>query len=75
MTPEQLLERPDVRAMFDLSQPTVVLLVAVLQFVADNDSAARLIKYLRDVIAPGSYLMLTHPSNIFAERSAQTLTV
>jgi len=75
MKPEQLLQHPDLRGTLDLSQPIAVLLVAVLHFIGEHDIAARLVKYLRDVIASGSYLILTHPSNIFAERSSRTLAV
>jgi hypothetical protein len=72
---EQLLQHPDLRAMVDLSQPIAVLLVAFLHFIADDDDVAALVRHLRDEMASGSYLVVTHPSNILFERSAETLRV
>jgi hypothetical protein len=75
MRPEQLLQHPDLTSMLDFSQPLAVLLLAFLHFIADDGTAIRLVRYLRDFMAPGSYLIITHASNIFAERSERTLAV
>jgi SAM-dependent methyltransferase len=76
MDPEELLSLPDVQRMLDLRQPVAVLLVAFLHFVDDDKKASGLIGYLRDVLAPGSYLALTHATGVFnPERAANTQTV
>jgi hypothetical protein len=74
--PDTLLRDPDVKRMLDMSQPVAVLLVAFLHLVADDDEAARAVRYLRDAIAPGSCLAITHATDRFnPERSAKTATV
>jgi SAM-dependent methyltransferase len=46
--------------LLDFSQPTVLLLLAVLHFIPDADDAAGIIRTLVDALAPGSYLVLSH---------------
>jgi hypothetical protein len=75
MRPEQLLQHTDLTSMLDFNQPVTVLLLAFLHFITDDSAAASLVRVLREAMAPGSYLVMTHASNIFAERSARTLAV
>jgi hypothetical protein len=58
--PDELLGESDVRAVIDFSKPVAVLLVAVLHFVPDEADPAGSIAKLRDVMAPGSYLVISH---------------
>jgi len=58
--PEQLLARPELRAHLDFTQPIAVLVVSVLHFVADEDRPQAIIGTIRDALAPGSYLVLSH---------------
>ncbi len=58
--PRDLLAHPDLRAMLDLSQPVAVCLVAVLHFVPGTDDAAALVAGLRNALAPGSYMVISH---------------
>jgi SAM-dependent methyltransferase len=58
--PERILGDPGLRAMLDLSRPVAVLMVAVLPFVADADGPSRIVARIRDAVAPGSYLVLSH---------------
>ena len=58
--PDEILGNPDLRALIDLSQPIAVLLVAVLHLLPDDENPAGIVTQLRDAIAPGSYLALTH---------------
>jgi hypothetical protein len=58
--PEQLLARDDVRRLIDFSQPTALLLMVVLHFLADAEDPWRVVATLRDALAPGSYLVLGH---------------
>jgi hypothetical protein len=58
--PEEILEHPDVRAQIDFGQPVAVMLVAILHFIADADDPNTIVARLRDAMAPGSYLAITH---------------
>ncbi len=56
--PEELLRHPDLG--LDLSRPIAVLLVAVLHFVPDEARPYGIVGTLRDALAPGSFLALSH---------------
>lgn len=58
--PDKIIASPDLRALIDLSRPTAVLLVAVLHFITDAENPAGIVEAFRDVLAPGSYLVLSH---------------
>jgi SAM-dependent methyltransferase len=58
--PEGILGHPDVCRLLDLDQPVAVLLVAMLHLIPDEDDPAGIIARLRDGIAPGSYLVISH---------------
>ncbi|GII24503.1 SAM-dependent methyltransferase [Planosporangium mesophilum] len=58
--PAEILGHPEVLQLLDFSQPTAVLLMAVLHFVPDSDDPAGIIARLRDGLAPGSYLAISH---------------
>jgi SAM-dependent methyltransferase len=59
--PEAILGDPVVRGLIDFSQPVGLLLVAVLVFAADADDPWHIVATLRDQLAPGSYLVISHP--------------
>jgi SAM-dependent methyltransferase len=58
--PGELLADPDIRGHLDFRRPVAVLLMAVLHFVSDEDDPAGIIATIRDTVAPGSYLVITH---------------
>jgi len=58
--PEQILAHAETRRLLDLQQPVAVLLVAMLHFVPDDDAAERMVRTLRDALAPGSYIVISH---------------
>lgn len=60
--PELLLEQPEVRRLLDLQKPVAVLLIALLHFVPDDEDAYGLVRRLREAIAPGSYIAISHAS-------------
>ncbi|MFI7703089.1 SAM-dependent methyltransferase [Nonomuraea sp. NPDC049480] len=60
LRPRELLAMPEVTGLLDLSEPVAVLLVSILHFVQDADDPQGMVKILRDALAPGSYLVLTH---------------
>jgi trans-aconitate methyltransferase len=48
--------------LLDLSQPTAVMLIAVLHCIPDSDDPYRLIGDLLAAVPPGSFLAITHPA-------------
>jgi SAM-dependent methyltransferase len=61
--PETILEHPDVRRMLDFDKPVAVLLMAILLFVTEDEDVKRTVRVLRDALAPGSYLAISHPTD------------
>jgi S-adenosyl methyltransferase len=57
--PDAILGSAQVRDTLDLSRPVAVSLIAILQFVVDDDEARRLIERLLEPLAPGSVLALS----------------
>ena len=55
-----LLESAELAALIDPSRPVAVLLVAVLHFVPEEANPAEGLRQLIDVVAPGSYLVISH---------------
>ncbi|WP_149179675.1 SAM-dependent methyltransferase [Streptomyces sp. TRM49041] len=60
--PQDILRSPEVSRLLDLDRPVALLLVAVLHFLEDSDEPHRAVAELRDAMAPGSLLILTHAS-------------
>lgn len=58
--PEELLAHPEVCHLIDFTEPVAVLLVAVLHFVPDTEDPYAAVARLRDAMAPGSHLVLSH---------------
>jgi S-adenosyl methyltransferase len=58
--PDRLLSMPTVRAHIDFGQPVAVLMLAVLHFVADDQDPWSIVARYKSVMAPGSYLAISH---------------
>jgi hypothetical protein len=58
--PRQILGHPELRHLLDLSRPVALLLVAVLHFLPDGGDPAGLVAELRDALAPGSHIVISH---------------
>ncbi|MFE9116591.1 SAM-dependent methyltransferase [Streptomyces sp. NPDC007172] len=58
--PQDILSAVESSQLLDLSRPVALLLVAVLHFVEDQDDPYGAVAALRDALAPGSVLVLTH---------------
>src|SRR3954471_4295420 len=59
---DDLLALPMVAGMIDLHRPVAVLMVAVLHFLSDEDDPFDAVGRMRDRLAPGSFLVLSHAS-------------
>ncbi|MGW0531052.1 SAM-dependent methyltransferase [Streptomyces sp. NPDC003032] len=60
--PRDILGSPEVGSLLDLDRPVALLLVAVLHFVEDAYDPRAAVAELRDGLAPGSLIVLTHAS-------------
>ncbi|MET7571382.1 SAM-dependent methyltransferase [Streptomyces sp. NPDC005492] len=60
--PQEILASAQVRQLIDLNRPVALLLVAILHFVEDADDPYGAVAQLREALAPGSLLILTHAS-------------
>lgn len=60
--PEEICDNPEVSALLDFDRPVALLLVAVLHFIEDSDDPHKAVAALRDILAPGSLLVVTHAS-------------
>jgi SAM-dependent methyltransferase len=58
--PEEILDDPAVHALIDFTQPVAILLVAILPYIDDPDDPEEIVAKLRQVMAPGSYLAISH---------------
>ncbi|MFF1357471.1 SAM-dependent methyltransferase [Streptomyces sp. NPDC058297] len=77
--PREILAAPEVGELLDLDKPVALLLVAVLHFVEDADDPQAAVAELRDALAPGSLLIVTHAAYegipVPAARAAGTVDV
>lgn len=58
--PAGIANDPELLAVIDFSRPVGVLCVAVLHFVTDRENPWASVAYFRDLMAPGSHLVLSH---------------
>jgi S-adenosyl methyltransferase len=58
--PRDLLTCPAVRALIDFEEPVAVLLVAVLHFLEDSEEPWKIVDCIKEHMAPGSYLVVSH---------------
>ena len=58
--PERIFKHPDVRRLIDFDQPVAVLLLGVLHYVAEEQDPQGIMSRIRDAIAPGSHVILSH---------------
>jgi hypothetical protein len=58
--PAKILDDDQTKRLIDFSQPVGLLLVAILHFFPDSDDPFKIVASLRDLLAPGSFLVLCH---------------
>src|SRR6266508_3447761 len=57
---DAILTHPEVTVVIDFNQPLCVLAVAVMHFLSDGENPYEVVARLREAMAPGSYLVLSH---------------
>lgn len=67
--PRAILEHPEVRRVIDFDEPVALLLVAVLHFLTEAERPEEVVATLRDALPDGSFLVLSHATDDFADRS------
>jgi hypothetical protein len=75
--PETILSSPVLTEALDLARPIALSLNAVLHFVADGrpgPSAHQIVELLKDALAPGSALVISHGTLDFAPAEAAEAT-
>jgi trans-aconitate methyltransferase len=58
--PRAILTHPEVTEAIDFTHPVCVLAVAVLHFLTDHENPYAVVAALREAMAPGSYLVVSH---------------
>jgi O-methyltransferase involved in polyketide biosynthesis len=58
--PTSILALPEVHRLLDFRQPIALLLIGVLYFIPEGDDPYSMVTELRDALAPGSYLAISH---------------
>ncbi len=60
--PDKILEHEAVKSLLDFSRPVAVLLLLIVHSIPDDDEAYPAVHTLRQALAPGSYMALSHTS-------------
>lgn len=61
--PHDILDQLVDLDLIDLDEPVAITLISVLHYVMDHEHPAEILAALRDRMAPGSYLAITHGSS------------
>jgi hypothetical protein len=68
--PAAILSDPVLSDTLDLTRPVALMLVSVLHFVVDDETAHHAVRTLLDALPAGSYLVLSHATNDFMPAEA-----
>lgn len=71
--PSTILGNEELRRLLDLGRPVALLLVFVLHFLGDEDRPHDMVAQLRDALAPGSYLVLSHGTSDGMDEAARAM--
>lgn len=67
---EGVMNHPEVARLIDLDEPVALLMASVLQFLSDEDGPEDVVAAYRNLVAPGSALVLSHAADeAFQDRS------
>jgi SAM-dependent methyltransferase len=61
--PDAIMSMPEITGFLDFTKPVGLILNAVIHHVLDEEDPYRIVGRYRDLLASGSYLLLTHFSN------------
>ncbi len=67
--PDEIVAHPDVCRVLDWTRPVGMLAIAMFHFVPDDAEALSIIRFLRDFVADGSYMALTHATSDGVEQA------
>ncbi len=68
--PASVVGHPEVTALIDFSEPVGLLMITVLHFVPASDAPAGVVGSFANVLAPGSYLAISHATHEAAPGAA-----
>ncbi|MCT2589339.1 SAM-dependent methyltransferase [Streptomyces sp. N2-109] len=68
--PQAIVDHPEIRRIIDFDEPVALLLVAILHFLTEAEKPEEVVATLRDALPAGSFLVLSHATDDFADRSA-----
>ena len=63
LKPEEITDSPVTRSLIDFRQPFALLMAAVLHFVPDERDPHGVVARFRELMAPGSALVISHGTN------------
>jgi hypothetical protein len=69
--PAAILASPQVRGILDFAEPMAIMLVSVLQFIPDSDDPVAIVARLCAGAAPGSCLVISHPTSDFRAEAVE----
>jgi O-methyltransferase involved in polyketide biosynthesis len=72
--PDKILEHSELRAFIDFTEPVAVLMVGVLHFIADFEDPYGIVAHVRDRLAPGSHLAVSHATAEPKKRNGNSVT-
>ncbi|MEV4107223.1 SAM-dependent methyltransferase [Nonomuraea sp. NPDC049695] len=72
--PYEILKNPDVMEAIDFDRPVGVLLTAIVHYLGDSDRPQEIVASLRDAVAPGSHLVMSHATSDARAEAVDTVT-
>lgn len=72
--PGDILDQLSERALIDFDEPVAITLVSVLHYVMDDERPADIVAAIRERLAPGSYVAISHGSSDSDPEILQVLT-
>lgn len=72
--PKQIFDHRDLRHLIDMEKPLAVLVLGLLHFIGGDDRPAEAMASIADMLAPGSYLAISHGSNDLRPEETERVT-
>jgi hypothetical protein len=58
--PAEILSHPLTQRLIDFTKPVAILMLAVVHWIKDDEDPFGAVRLLRETMAPGSYMMISH---------------